>query len=415
MTKWSEMRRDCDPLLATAAAMVAALCLAGAASAQPPAPTVLDSAARQAIVTQLAQGMRDRYVFPDLGAKAADAITANLKSGAYDGMTEPGQFAARLNVDLRRIAPDKHLGAGVIGVPPPGALPSYAALVRNDGGIVRADRLRGNIGYIELVSFQGLERTNPALDQALGALAGSKALIIDVRRLTVGLPESAAYLTSFLMPPGESVTVSTQVRRTPGTQSFTRQDIESRPTPVSFAGRPVYVLTSAETFSGGEFFVYAVQTRKLGTIVGEVTAGGANPQAPILLGSTLMASIPYGREESPLTKTNWEGKGVQPDIVVPASQALDAVLKRLGQPGARDAASVSEQSVFALRTTPLPGAEAALRRLLDTIAAGTPDVTVVGPGASSRRARCNRLSPSSARPRRCGSTTSWAAAWTSST
>lgn len=46
-----------------------------------------------------------------------------------------------------------------------------------------------------------------------------------------------------------------------------------------------------------------------------------------------MVSIPYARSVSPVTGENWEGKGVAPDIAVPADQALttayQAALKTL--------------------------------------------------------------------------------------
>lgn len=32
--------------------------------------------------------------------------------------------------------------------------------------------------------------------------------------------------------------------------------------------------------------------------------------------------VPTGRAISPITKTNWEGTGVTPDVAVPADQAL---------------------------------------------------------------------------------------------
>jgi C-terminal processing protease CtpA/Prc len=36
-----------------------------------------------------------------------------------------------------------------------------------------------------------------------------------------------------------------------------------------------------------------------------------------------IVAMPYARAINPITKTNWEGKGVEPDIVVPADQALE--------------------------------------------------------------------------------------------
>lgn len=74
------------PLL-FAASMPAAAQLApiGPVSSTPapvPAPR-LDAAARREIVAKLADTMRGRYVFPDVGALAAKKITAALDAGDY--------------------------------------------------------------------------------------------------------------------------------------------------------------------------------------------------------------------------------------------------------------------------------------------------------------------------------------------
>lgn len=36
-----------------------------------------------------------------------------------------------------------------------------------------------------------------------------------------------------------------------------------------------------------------------------------------------MIRVPFMRANNPISKTNWEGVGVEPDINVPAAQALD--------------------------------------------------------------------------------------------
>jgi C-terminal processing protease CtpA/Prc len=123
--------------------------------------------------------------------------------------------------------------------------------------------------------------------------------------------------------------LSAIISRVPKTWQFTLQTFSSVSTPVSFADIPVYVLTSKETFSGGEDFAYTTQALKRGIIVGEVTGGGANPASPVDLGHGLIAIIPFGRSENPITKTNWEGRGVQPDFTVPAKDALSHVLRKL--------------------------------------------------------------------------------------
>jgi hypothetical protein len=211
------------------------------------------------------------------------------------------------------------------------------------------------------------------------ALKGSKALIVDVRRNGGGDPAAVAYAVSFLVPPDRPLHINDIVSRTAGTTDFTRQATNSQPTPVSFAGVPVYVLTSHDTFSGGEEFAYDAKTHRLGKIVGEVTGGGANPTGPVPLGDGLMAMIPFGRAENPITKTNWEGRGVQPDVTVPAADAFKTALQRLGQPAVADVAAASQQQVFTLRATPLPGTEAALRVSIAGLASGSPDYAAMNP------------------------------------
>ncbi len=98
---------------------------------------------------------------------------------------------------------------------------------------------------------------------------------------------------------------------------------------------PVFVLTSSETFSGGEEFTYNIQTQKRGLIIGEITGGGANPGGMFPAGNGIAVFIPLGRAINPITKTNWEGVGVKPDVEIPADDALDRALE-LAKPEAEN-------------------------------------------------------------------------------
>jgi hypothetical protein len=40
-----------------------------------------------------------------------------------------------------------------------------------------------------------------------------------------------------------------------------------------------------------------------------------------------MIGVPFTRAVNPISKTNWEGTGVEPDVKVPAEQALDVAKK----------------------------------------------------------------------------------------
>jgi hypothetical protein len=343
------------------------------------APTTLDAGARKKVANALSDALRQRYVFPDLGEKVAARIDAALAAGEYDKLSDPAAFAARLDADVSAVAHDKHMRVLSASSPPPGPPPGATMPPSADAGIVRADRLAGGVGYIEIAGFPPPQMFKPALDRAMTALKGSKALIIDDRRNGGGDPASVAYAISYLVPAERHLHINDIVMRTANTTDFIRNGTDSQPTPVSFAGIPVYVLTSRGTFSGGEEFAYDVKTHRLGTLVGEVTGGGANLTGPVQLGDGFMAAIPFGRSESPVTKTNWEGTGVQPDVVVPAADALKAALERLGQPAVADIAAASKKQVFTLRNTPLPGTEAAARTLLAGLGNGTPDYAAMSP------------------------------------
>ena len=351
----------------------------------PAAPTArapasgLDSSVRHDVVAKLSDALRNNYVFPDVGAKAADKITASLAAGDYDGLSDPNSFAARLSADVAAVAHDKHLRITTMGGPPPSGHGPAGDMPRSDAGVVRADRLAGGVGYIEVIGFPPLPAFKPAIDKAMLALKGSRALIIDDRRNGGGSPDAVDYFVSFLVPPNRPMEISDIVAREPKTNNFKRQRFSSQPTPVSFAKIPVYVLTSQNTFSGGEEFAYDVQTHKLGSIVGEVTGGGANPTGPVDLGHGFMASIPWGRSENPITRTNWEGRGVQPDVPVAAQDALKVALQKLGQKPATQIASASLRQVFAPRSTPLPGSEAAARQFIAGLVSGNPDYASMTP------------------------------------
>lgn len=340
---------------------------------------ILDSNARHDVVTKLSDALRDRYVFPEPGQKAANKITRSLAAGEYDGFSDPGAFAARLSADIAVVLHDKHLRIDAMGAPPSSAPDLARTMPRSQAGVVRADRLSGGVGYIEVIGFPPLPAFKPTVDKAMSALKGSRALIIDDRRNGGGSPDAVAYLVSFLVPSDRSMEINTIVSREPATNRFKRQTFSSQPTPVRFADIPIYVLTSRNTFSGGEEFAYDVQTHKLGKIVGEVTGGGANPTGPVDLGHGLVASIPWGRAENPITKTNWEGRGVQPDVPVLAQDALKVALQQLGRKPATEIATASLEQVFTPRATPLPGSEAAARQFIAGIVSGNPDYALMTP------------------------------------
>ena len=179
----------------------------------------------------------------------------------------------------------------------------------------------GNVGYMKLDGFDDTSLSGPTAVAAMNFLAHTDALIIDLRENGGGSPsliqtimayllDESMHLNSFYIRDGDSTKQFWSAPYVPGPKM---EDVE------------LYVLTSAYTFSAAEEFTYNVKNLERGTIVGEVTGGGAHPVASYVFDDmNIMVRVSFGRAINPYSGTNWEGTGVTPDIEVPADQALDA-------------------------------------------------------------------------------------------
>ena len=130
-----------------------------------------------------------------------------------------------------------------------------------------------------------------------------------------------AFLCSHLFD-GEPVHLNDLVdagRRHPVRQFWT---VPHLPGPRFGGSKPIWVLTSSTTFSAAEELAYDLQQLGRATMVGERTGGGAHPRDGFKLHPHLEATVPVKRAENPVSRTNWEGVGVEPDVAVPAADAL---------------------------------------------------------------------------------------------
>jgi hypothetical protein len=227
----------------------------------------------------------------------------------------------------------------------------------------------------------------------MGSLKDTKALIVDARGAAGGIPVSVSYLVSYFLSSEKPVHISDIISRNPGTETFRTDEFWSLPTPFSYSGKPVYVLTSGRTLSAGEAFAYDLQAMKRATLVGETTSGAANAAGGAPLGPGLMLMLSGGRTENAITGTNWEGVGVKPDVTAPSADALKVALERLGRaPTASEIDALSEARLFTPRSTPQPGAEAAVRRMSEENARGEPNYDLMSPEmAQATRAQLDGL------------------------
>jgi C-terminal processing protease CtpA/Prc len=186
-------------------------------------------------------------------------------------------------------------------------------------GFYRAERLPGNIGYLDFRYFHDAGEGGPTAIAAMNFLGNCDALIFDMRRNGGGEPSMIQLISSYLFDEPRHLN-SFYIRAKDTIQQFwTSAYVQGR----RMSNIDVYVLTSSFTFSGAEEFSYNLKNMKRGTIIGETTGGGAHPvEGHVFLNLNVEIGVPYGRAINPITHTNWEGVGVKPDIEVPASEAL---------------------------------------------------------------------------------------------
>jgi len=293
------------------------------------ADTPLNASDRAAIVHTLAAKINANYIDPAVAARVGRALARKNADGGYASAATAQAFSDALATDLRTFSGDLHFGARLDDsfreFSGARSLPSRAELdeardqaARQGFGIEKIERLPGNVGYIELRGFGNTTFAGPAYSAAMSLMAGTDALILDLRRNGGGSPASVAYLMSHFFPLGDDRHLIDIYNRATDT---TRQ-IWTVPSVAQRYDKPVYVLTSARTFSGGEDCAYDFQVQKRGTLVGETTGGGSNPVGWFGAGHGIVVAIPSARTTNAVTKTNWEHVGVKPDIAVPAAQAL---------------------------------------------------------------------------------------------
>ena len=308
-----------------------ALSVVTAGFAQPEQPDLtIDAATRTQAIDTILKRLNESYVFPDIAKKMDESIRERVAKKEYDQITSAKQFATTLTNDLQAVSHDKHLRVRYSNeaIPERGPRQEPTAEEREqrkrdltwmNHGFSKVERLRGNIGYLEFLNFMDEELGADTVAAAMNFVNGTDALIIDMRNNGGGNPAMVALVCSYLFGPEPVHLNDLYWREGNRTDEFwTKKEIAGK----RYLNKDVYVLTSKRTFSGAEEFTYNLKNLKRATIIGETTGGGAHPGGGFRISEHFGMFIPTGRAISPITKTNWEGTGVTPDIAVPADQAL---------------------------------------------------------------------------------------------
>jgi C-terminal processing protease CtpA/Prc len=277
------------------------------------------------------------------------AMRARHARGEYDRIVAPGEFADSLTAHLRQVSHDKHLRIIVRGATAgnDNAQQRPPTPPRSPDGLEEVTTLAGNIGYLRFSGFADAGRVGERITTAMTQLQSTDALIVDLRDNGGGSPTSVMHLAGHLFP--ERLLVARIYSRPDNsTTEMWTADI----TRAKYLEKPVYVLTNRRTFSAAEAAAYHLQAFGRARVVGDTTGGGAHRVQAAELNQRFAMSVPFTRPTNVRTNTDWEGKGVIPDIAVNAAQALTtaqlAALRALPRTPERERA-ISEVSSAAKR------------------------------------------------------------------
>lgn len=297
------------------------------------APTI-DAAKKQIIVDEITTLLNKNYIFAETAKNIEEALTAKLKNGNFDKLDAAPAFAQAVSRTLSEVSKDGHIGFAFN--------PSIAEDLRrlrgqseeeakkvrerqllesqrDNFGFRRVERLAGNIGYLDFRGFEPSDQAGATAVAAMNFLAYCDAIIVDLRQNGGGDPAQIQLISSYFFD--EPVHLNDLYARADDTtRNYWTLPYIPGPKPV---GADLYILTSARTFSGAEEFTYNMKNLKRATVIGETTGGGAHPTRAMIVQEDFILRVPYARAINPVSKTNWEGSGVTPDIAVPAAEAFD--------------------------------------------------------------------------------------------
>lgn len=291
----------------------------------------IDPVYKNKVIDRVLNSLLKNYVFPEVAREMEKDIKRRMAAGEYESIAEGPALAGKLTSDLQFVSRDSHLRVSYSPQPipnePEGITEPTPELLeqlkrefsRDNFGCAEVRILRGNVGYLKFNYFLDPKIAGDTYTGALNFIANTDALIIDLRSNGGSMsPDAIPMICSYFFDRPTHLN-DLYWRPTDSTRQYWTWNVVPGQ---RYLNKPIYVLTSGRTFSGAEEFAYDLKNLKRATIVGDITGGGAHGGGDTRIDDHFSVWVPYGRAINPITKTNWEGTGVSPDIAVPAARAL---------------------------------------------------------------------------------------------
>lgn len=314
--------------------------------APPPAYAADEASANQIAETYAALLERD-YVYPETGKRYAAAIRAAIAAGGYAALSGDA-LAKALDAAVNGVSPDGHLRVRPPEGSTPAAPPAGSAAPVALPPIEQPGWIAPGIAYVRFNLFPMDAAVTAQTAKFMADHADAQAIIFDIRTHRGGGLEQMDVIFPWLFDkPTRLVTMATRasvdaaggspiagvptLRRVGGDPGMVAREHWATPNgDARLRDAKILVLTSGASGSAAEHFALAMKHTGRGTLVGSATGGANHFGYSDELGGGFMAFIPVGRTYDPVTRKDWEGDGVAPDIAVAPADALVRALTDLG-------------------------------------------------------------------------------------
>jgi hypothetical protein len=292
----------------------------------------LDAAQRQRVIDGAIANLTKYYIYPDVAQMMADALLAHEKSGDDDAATDGEVFADLLTRQMRDVSHDRYVMmvySTVTGPENPPA-PSREDVSRyrkemeeNNCRFEKVKILPHNIGYLKFNEFPDASICRTTVAAAMASLNHADAIIFDLRDNPGGYANMVALIATYLFDHPTHLNDFYNRSEHSTEQSWTHPPVPGN----RLADKPAFVLTSLSTFSAAEEFSYDLKMLNRATLVGETTSGRGHMGMGHRIDDHFIIRVPGIRVINPISTTNWEGTGVEPDVKVKAADALKTAEK----------------------------------------------------------------------------------------
>jgi hypothetical protein len=297
-----------------------------------------EAGGRHSLIAAVAENLRQRYVDRAIGQQLADALLAYEKNGRYESVSTGPELAERITADIHQTSRAIGIPAGSfvadvvystrplpIGPPPPMTDEmrerNRARMLEQNCLFQTIETLPGNIAYVKLNGFAEASACRETTSRAMASVNNAAALILDLRDNGGGFGDTALQIAGYLF---DRPTYLYDPRPHSPVPSHTASPIPGN----KLVDKPVFVLTSSRTQSAAEYFVYNLKMLKRVTLVGEKTAGhqhsGAFHRINDHFGMGIQETAPPA---NPYPFKGWEFVGVEPDVKVSSTEALEVARK----------------------------------------------------------------------------------------